>query len=131
MTNIITSNQLISREVKAAIGRQDMNQRKLAFAMGISPAALSDKLNGRSNFSVDDLLIVAGTLGLSLDELLGSALVNSRVPSPSYFEDEKGKKKVAPIGFIPNGTTYQMVANAEPVLAGVGPAGLEPATKGL
>ncbi|WP_423817548.1 helix-turn-helix domain-containing protein [Rothia nasimurium] len=121
MTNIITSNQLISREVKAAIGRQDMNQRKLAFAMGISPAALSDKLNGRSNFSVDDLLIVAGTLGLSLDELLGSALVNSRVPSPSYFEDKKGKKKVAPIGFIPNGTTYQMVAGA----------GFEPAASGL
>lgn len=108
-----------------------MSQSKLAEALSISSGSLSDKMKGRVAFSFEDLLVIAGTLGLSLDELLGTALVHSTVPSPSYVEDEKGKKKVAPIGFIPTGTTYEMVASAEPELAGVGPAGLEPATKGL
>ncbi|MBF0807110.1 XRE family transcriptional regulator [Rothia nasimurium] len=132
MTNaLITSRHVLAREIKSALARAEMPQSKLADALSISSGSLSDKMKGRVAFSFDDLLTIAGTLGLSLDELLGEALTNQRVPSPSYFEDEKGKKKVAPIGFIPNGTTYQMVANAEPVLAGVGPAGLEPATKGL
>ncbi|WP_423817342.1 helix-turn-helix domain-containing protein [Rothia nasimurium] len=122
MTNaFITSQNAISREVKSSIARAGISQAKLAKALSISPGSLSEKINGKISFSIDDLLIIAGTLGLSLTELLGEALTSQRVPAPSYIEDEKGKKKVAPIGFIPNGTTYQMVAGA----------GFEPAASGL
>lgn len=130
-TQAITTRQAIIREIRSALGRAGLTQRELAKQAGFSTSNLSEKMNGKLSFSVEDLLTVAGVLGLSLTELLGEALTSQRVPSPSYFEDEKGKKKVAPIGFIPTGTTYEMVANTAPVLAGVGPAGLEPATKGL
>ena len=52
------------------------------------------------------------------------SIVNTKVPAPSYIE-EKGKKKVAPIGFVPNGATYQII------LVRVRPVGLEPTTCGL
>ena len=125
---LIDSRQMISREVKSAIARAGVTQAKLAKALSISPGSLSEKINGRISFSFDDLLIVAGTLGLSLEELLGSSVTSTRVPEPAYVE-EKGRKKVVPAGFIPTGTTYKMVAPHE--LSSVGPAGLEPATKGL
>lgn len=69
---------------------------------------------------MNELLSIGGILNLSLSELLGDSFLVSRVPTSEYMEDEKGKKKVAPIGFIPNGTTY--------LVAG---AGFEPAASGL
>ncbi len=117
----ISVNQLVAREVKSAIARADLKQKDLAQILGITTASVSDKLRGKNAFSLEDLLTVAGALGLSLDELLGASIMTTTPPTPNYFEDEKGKKKVAPIGFIPNGTTYQMVAGA----------GFEPAASGL
>ncbi|HCN40565.1 MAG TPA: hypothetical protein DIS77_09795 [Rothia sp.] len=126
----LNSKQVIAREIKSMLARLGLTQRDLAKLLAITPAGVSDKLHGRSSFTFDELLIIAGSFGLSLQELLGDELVSSRVPSPSYVE-EKGKKKAVPAGFIPTGTTYQMVTSTEPELVSVGPAGLEPATKGL
>lgn len=126
--NTLTSKQVIAREIKSVLGRFDLSQRDLAKVLGVTPAGISDKLLGRSSFTIDELLIIAGHFGLSLEELIGDALVSTRVPEPTYVE-EKGKKKAVPVGFIPTGTTYHMVAPNE--LTSVGPAGLEPATKGL
>ena len=124
----ISSRQVLAREIKSALGRAEITQKTLAQKAGLSPSNLSEKMQGKIAFSFDDLLIIAGTLGLSLEELLGNAVVSNRVPAPTHIE-EKGKKKVVPVGFIPTGTTYHMVAPNE--LTSVGPAGLEPATKGL
>ena len=120
-TKTITTRQAITREIKSAMGRAEMTQRELATKAGFSASNLSEKMNGKLSFSLEDLLTIAGVLGLSLTELLGEALTSQRVPMPNFVEDKKGKKKVAPIGFIPNGTTYQMVAGA----------GFEPAASGL
>lgn len=127
----LTVNQLVAREVKSAIGHADLRQKDLAQILGITTASISDKLKGKNAFSLEDLLVVAGALGLTLDELLGSSVTTAKVPAPTYTEDEKGKKKVVPVGFVPTGTTYQMVASSDKELSSVGPAGLEPATKGL
>lgn len=68
-------------------------------------------------------------MGISLSELLGESILNTKIPTTAELSND-GEKKIAPIGFIPNGATYQMVANTKPALAGVGSAGLETSTKG-
>ena len=126
----LNSKQVIAREVKSAMGRYGFTQKELAGVLGLTTSGMSDKFTGKASFSIDDLLTIAGKFGLSLEELLGPSFTQSRIPTPEYTE-EKGRKKVVPVGFVPTGTTYQIVASSEKELASVGPAGLEPATKGL
>ncbi|MBF0807710.1 XRE family transcriptional regulator [Rothia nasimurium] len=114
-------NQVITREIKSALSREGLSQKELANRLGISAGSVSLKMRAEVSFTMNELLSIAGILNLSLSELLGDSLLLSRVPTPEYMEDEKGEKKVAPVGFIPNGTTYQMVAGA----------GFEPAASGL
>ena len=81
---------------------------------------MSDRLRGKQNFSLDELFTLAGALDLTVGDLLGDSIVSARVPEPSYIE-EKGKKKVAPIGFVPNGATYQIISGEECALWGSNP----------
>ncbi|MGV3325611.1 helix-turn-helix domain-containing protein [Rothia sp. 11254D007CT] len=106
--------------MKPALSREGLSQKELANRLGISAANVSLKMRAEVSFTMNELLSIGGILNLSLSELLGDSLLLSRVPTPEYMEDEKGKKKVAPIGFIPNGATY--------LVAG---AGFEPAASGL
>ncbi|MGV3245416.1 helix-turn-helix domain-containing protein [Rothia sp. 11254D007BW] len=112
--------QVITRKIKPALSREGLSQKELANRLGISAANVSLKMRAEVSFTMNELLSIGGILNLSLSELLGDSLLLSRVPTPEYMEDEKGKKKVAPIGFIPNGATY--------LVAG---AGFEPAASGL
>lgn len=126
----LSVNQVVTREIRSAMSREGVTQKELAKAMQLSPGSVSLKLRGEVSFSLTELLSIAGILNLSLEELLGSSIITSKVPAPTYTEDEKGKKKVVPVGFVPTGTTYQMVSPLRELVP-VGPAGLEPATKGL
>ncbi|WP_423817126.1 helix-turn-helix domain-containing protein [Rothia nasimurium] len=126
----LTSNEAVAREVKTWMVRTNVKTTDLADAFGIGRAGVSKKLRGEAAFSIEDLLKTAGLMGISLSELLGESILNAKIPTTTELSTD-GEKKIAPIGFIPNGATYEMVASTEPVLAGVGPAGLEPATKGL
>ena len=48
---------------------------------------------------------------MSLSELLGDSIVNTKVPAPSYIE-EKGKK-VRPDRLCTDGATYQIISGEE------------------
>ena len=102
------------------MSRKDLRQKWLAATLGITVPSVSDKLKGITPFTTDELMTIAGALGLSLSELLGEDIVNAKLPAPSYIE-EKGKKKVAPIGFIPKGATYQIISGEECALWGSNP----------
>ena len=119
----------IAKEIKIWMSRKDLRQKWLAATLGITVPSVSDKLKGVTPFTTDELMTIAGALGLSLSELLGEDIVNAKLPAPTYTE-EKGKKKVAPIGFIPKGATYDIIPGDEASRL-VGSVGLEPTTKGL
>ena len=110
----------IAKEIKVWMSRKDLRQKWLAATLGITVPSVSDKLKGITPFTTDELMTIAGALGLSLSELLGEDIVNAKLPAPSYIE-EKGKKKVAPIGFIPKGATYQIISGEECALWGSNP----------
>ncbi|WP_281953407.1 helix-turn-helix domain-containing protein, partial [Rothia dentocariosa] len=105
--NLYTPSLALARQVKAAATRVGLSQYKLAQILGVSPASMSKRLTGQKEFTFSDLLVIAGALDMSLSELLGDDIANTKMPAPSYVEDA-GKRKVAPIGFVPNGATYQI-----------------------
>ena len=86
-------------------------------------AGVSDRLRGKQNFSLDELFTLAGALDLTVGDLLGNSIVSAHVPAPSYIEEDQGriKRKVAPIGFVPNGATYQIISGEECALWGSNP----------
>ena len=118
--NLYTPSLALARQVKAAATRVGLSQYKLAQILGVSPASMSKRLTGQKEFTFSDLLVIAGALDMSLSELLGDDIANTKMPAPSYVEDA-GKRKVAPIGFIPNGATYQIISGEECALWGSNP----------
>ena len=85
-------------------------------------SGVSDRLRGKQNFSLDELFTLAGALDLTVGDLLGNSIVSARVPEPSYIEGQgRIKRKVAPIGFVPNGATYQILSGEECALWGSNP----------
>ena len=85
-------------------------------------SGVSDRLRGKQNFSLDELFTLAGALDLTVGDLLGDSIVSARVPEPSYIEGQgRNKRKVAPIGFVPNGAMYQILSGEECALWGSNP----------
>ena len=84
----------------------------MAQILGVARSGAVARLNGKQEFTIGELITLAGALNMSLSELLGDSIVNTKVPASSYIE-EKGKKKVAPIGFVTNGATYQIISGEE------------------
>ena len=129
-SEIFTTKEIIAREIRARMARAELTQQDLAQIIASSQSAVSERLRGKKEFTLDELLAIAGAMGISLRELLGENIVNAKLPAPSYIEaNGQGKKKVAPIGFIYKGATYEIVPEQKvPWL--VGSVGLEPTTKG-
>ena len=119
-TEILTSNEAVAREVKTWMARTDTKTADLATAFGIGRAGVAKKLRGEAAFSIEDLLKTAGLMEISLSDLLGDSILNAKIPTTAENSND-GDKKIAPVGFIPTGATYQLVAGA----------GFEPAASGL
>ncbi|MFW0110526.1 helix-turn-helix transcriptional regulator [Rothia sp. P13129] len=111
---------VVGREIKVWITRAGIKQKDLAQTLGLSSVSISEKLRGKTLFSLEDLIVTAGMLGITLGELLGENIINAKIPSTAMINNE-GEKKSAPIRFIPTGATYHVVAGT----------GFEPATSGL
>lgn len=120
MKEMITPAEAAGKEVKIWMTREGVTQKELANILGVTQASVSEKLRGKIAFNLNDLVTISAAFGISLGELLGDGILNAKVPVPA-LHGRFGDKKIAPIGFIPTGATYEVV----------GPAGLEPATKGL
>ena len=120
INKVLLPKEAVAQEIRVWMSRNGLKQKWLANVLGITVPSVSDKLKGTTPFTNDELFTIAGALRLSLGELLGDSIVNTKVPAPSYIE-EKGKKKVAPIGFVPNGATYQILSGEECALWGSNP----------
>ena len=68
----LTAAQLAA-EVRAEMARQGVTAAKVAAATNISPASLSRRLNGTSDFTVAEMFRVAGFLQVTLSDLLRRA----------------------------------------------------------
>ena len=112
--------QVAGKEVKIWMAREGLTQKNIAEILGVSQASISEKLRGKIAFNLNDLVVISAALRLSLGELLGEGILNAKIPTTAELSKD-GEKKIAPVGFIPTGATYQMVAGA----------GFEPAASGL
>ena len=116
-----TPQEAVAREIRGILAKAGIKtQGEVAQILGVARSGAAARLNGKQEFTIGELITLAGALNMSLSELLGDSIVNTKVPAPSYIE-EKGKKKVAPIGFVPNGATYQILSGEECALWGSNP----------
>lgn len=65
-TSTFTMRLAVAAEVRAAMGRQNVRARDLSAAIGISQGALSERLNGKRAFNVDQLARIADVLDVDL-----------------------------------------------------------------
>ena len=117
-----TATEAVAREIRGLLAKAGLTQKDVANILAITQAGVSDRLRGKQNFSLDELFTLAGALDLTVGDLLGDSIVSARVPEPSYIEGQgRNKRKVAPIGFVPNGATYQIISGEECALWGSNP----------
>lgn len=113
-TATYTATEAVAREIRGLLAKAGLTQKDVASILAITQAGVSDRLRGKQNFSLDELFTLAGALDLTVGDLLGDSIVSARVPEPSYIEGQgRNKRKVAPIGFVPNGATYQILSGEE------------------
>ena len=121
-TATYTATEAVAREIRGLLAKAGLTQKDVANILAITQAGVSDRLRGKQNFSLDELFTLAGALDLTVGDLLGDSIVSARVPEPSYIEGQgRNKRKVAPIGFIPKGATYQILSGEECALWGSNP----------
>ena len=122
-TATYTATEAVAREIRGLLAKAGLTQKDVASILAITQAGVSDRLRGKQNFSLDELFTLAGALDLTVGDLLGNSIVSAHVPAPSYIEEGQGriKRKVAPIGFVPNGATYQILSGEECALWGSNP----------
>gem|GEM_PF-3010922 len=89
--------------------------------LDLTQGAVSAKLRGKSPFALQELLTLAGELGISIGELVGEGILNTKIPSTA--SSNEGEKKITPTTRGPTQTTDTH--------RGGGGAGFEPATSGL
>ena len=70
LTNLIhmdneMSRKVVAAEVRAAIARKGMRQTDICKATGFSSSRLSNKLQAKAPFTVDELFLIAGVLDVS------------------------------------------------------------------
>lgn len=61
---------LAAEAIRVELARQRSSARRLAAALGLSPATISRRLNGEHPLTVDELYAAASFLGLPVTELL-------------------------------------------------------------
>lgn len=65
-----TASEATGANVRAEMARRGLSQTALAGHLGLSQTAVSARLRGRTPFDIDELVLIAGVLGLRLEELL-------------------------------------------------------------
>lgn len=65
-----TSREEIAANVRSWMGRRQVDQAAIAEVLGKSAASVSDRVNGKIHFRVDELQRVAALLEVTLDQLL-------------------------------------------------------------
>ena len=77
----IELSQIVSGNVRAEMARRRVTQKDLSEALGIAQTQISKRLNGHSEWRVNDLPPVAEVLGVSIDVLIyGGGYENTPAP---------------------------------------------------
>lgn len=72
--------ELVGREIKAWLVRRGLNQSDLADELGLVQSGVSNRLRGRTPFTLDQLIRIAGLLEISLAELLPHEVLHEKGP---------------------------------------------------
>jgi transcriptional regulator with XRE-family HTH domain len=72
--------RVVSRNVRAFLGMNELSQGVFAASIGLTPAAISDKLHGRRKWSLEDLERIAETYRIDLRVLLTEAWRPAELP---------------------------------------------------
>ncbi len=73
----MTQAEAVPRNVKAEMVRAGLKQADLARPLGITQQSFSARLNGRVDFTVRELEIVAQTIGVPLETLIAPPKVGA------------------------------------------------------
>ena len=108
MTNVVvdspaTLDEKVGAEVRAWLGRKGLTQRWLADQLNIDPMGVSRRLRGLKPFGVAELCHVAAALDITLAQLLGEEIVNTKNPH-SAMSGGSGDSEWAPWGSNPRPT---------------------------
>lgn len=68
-----TLSQQVAEAVRVEIARKRIPQGTLAEALKLSQATVSRRLSGRAPFELDEIPVVAGLLGLRVEDLVKDA----------------------------------------------------------
>lgn len=68
-----TSRGDIAANVRAELARKQLEQKDIAAALGKSNAAISERMNARLSWRIDELQAIAQLLDVTLDQLLQPA----------------------------------------------------------
>lgn len=82
-----TRKAAINREVKAWLVRRDLKQSDLAAGIGLTQTGVSKRLSGRVPFTIEELLLVADFLEITLGELLGETILSEKGPRPAVRDE--------------------------------------------
>ncbi len=63
----------VAAEVRAAIARKQASKVELAEKLGMTPSALSRRVNGHIKFNADEVAMVADVLNVTVASLYGEA----------------------------------------------------------
>lgn len=68
-----TTADTVAANIRAEMARQRLTQNAVAVEVGMSPAAISQRLSGKTAISVDDLVRLARALNVTAEALLKDA----------------------------------------------------------
>lgn len=66
----MTYQKVLKSNIAAEMGRRDLTQGKLSADLGLSPSALSARLNGHTDFKVSELVFLARLLRVPITTLV-------------------------------------------------------------
>jgi transcriptional regulator with XRE-family HTH domain len=81
---------LIGEHIKQLLKTHNMTQDQLANHLHITKSAVSQNLNGKSSFDIQNLIAISKLFSISLDALLGLKSDEKRLPSAYELLLEKG-----------------------------------------
>lgn len=64
---------IVGRNIKAEMARHDVSQSRLGARLGITQQGVSARLQGKTRITVDELVEIAGEIGVTVEALLEGA----------------------------------------------------------
>lgn len=104
MPNAGRRQDIVAKNVTLIVQARGLRKKDLAKAMGVSPQAVSTRLQGTANWTLDEACAAADFLGVSLGCLLQPTLTAEEIlgyKKTAAPDDGNGGQSVAGHGFEP------------------------------